>query len=248
MIARPELLETEEPLLALDMIHKVISVGEFAVLSPKGMQLLAALLDDKLAELLYTFRQELDVYGINNNTPVANYLRGAVRDFDEIVMPRVKQLTFMLEVTERKCLPTIKALNILTYNVLVKDPVKTKADIDWLLANSDRWIGTIQPRRKSDWDDFVEELDMTVHNVYCAEKKLEELGVSFEMPSYPKCVAAAKENRVLFYEQHEKERGQQIQSILGKRKSLQIISHGLEYRIKCEESRIPLSSGIVIIR
>ena len=210
---------------------------------------LKPLLDDRVSRILLRFFDYFETTGIRNEgNPIAIKLTEKVDRMKELLEDTCKKFTLHLKLEDTGLMELLRSNDLESLLELITNPEETIEQLDWLLSEEKNWYPFIEPRKKTDFEHFLEMcsyLDTTARE---HKRVLDEIGngecVFNQTTDMKKYLAS---NSKLFFTPHETRRRTGMDVVINRVGLVKDLRHALEYRCICDKNNIDLVSRRYII-
>jgi hypothetical protein len=176
----------------MDILQGLISEREFMDMSDSTVEAFARLLDDKLSMRIFAY--------YNNEGADAE----VKQRIDAKLMPTIERMLFNKAVEERGLVELVTRISLDELKYLNIDRAKAVRDLEWLSANKDKLKAYIEPRRKEDFEAFLEDLSKPIR-------------------------IKVKQNIEMFYNRYERSRRTGVGSLITQSVTWEMALKGLKY-------------------
>lgn len=210
---------------------------------------LKPLLNDRVSAIILRFFEFFETTKIRDeNNPIAIKLTEKVDRMKELLEDTCKKFTLHLKLEETGLMELLRSNDLESLMDLVTDTEGTIKQLDWLLSEEENWYPYIEPRKKQDFEHFLEMCSYLDTTASMHKRALDELGngeCTFNKTENMKKYLA--NNSKLFFTAHETRRKTGMEVVINRVGLVRDLRHALEYRKLCNENNIDLVSRRYII-
>lgn len=196
----------------MDVLKNILSEADVMYMSDATLISLGKLVDDKLAKRLKKYLDDSEgYYGVKNR-------------IKELIGATIETALFHEVALERGIVDLVSKINLETLAFASIDIDKYIEELIWLKEHKSFIKSYIEPRRKTDFDDFV--------------RGLRELEVPDEVPHYKDVVKRVTANSMVFYSRNERPRATRIGILITMSDTWEMALKGLQYLQFCNKKGI----------
>lgn len=214
------------------LISKVIELGELLVIQQDDLIALNNLMSEAIGkEIMKFFKryEELDIE--NKNDEIANILKSKYVMIRDVLYDRARKYTFHLEVAERNLLDFVKRISPSTILLMTENREEAIENLEWLLANENYCIPSLDVRTRDDYEKFVTRMfNLTVD--------AQQVARMYNVPCCKNMSKALECNKVYFYNPREQKQYKGMHILLNSNNKIEEAINGLKYSLLCEKEDV----------
>jgi hypothetical protein len=221
----------------IEMFRGLFAEGELMVMNDDFIKSLRPLLDDMVSSLLLDFFKKFEESGISEHQNyVSNKLTEHVKKLWEYLRQPIMLNTFHFEVEKKGIFEIVQRLNIDTVvNGGVENRDEVIEKLQWLLDNRIYWNAKIEPRKKVDYEKFVEQCKSLALDAEHQEALLKSYGSNVSLKRYDNLIERISHNKEFFFTANEKERPTHMYIVMRDAQKIEMSLHGLLYQRECDK-------------